>query len=162
MTFNIGDKVRIINDGDNYGLTGELCSIKICSLSGKQLEYWIDNLDGMLYRAYKIELVNEPKKGNEMINNLSIKIQRKIECDFSATQWNLYTNKFPRKEIEKVADVLNIRLKSLVNDSLNTKEKVRSLMIEEMAGYSEYGTYDSEPVEFLDRVLDVIYFELNK
>lgn len=93
-----------------------------------------------------------------MINNLLIYFTRKVECDFSAAQWELYVNKFPRKEIENIAIILNNRLKSLTNDRF-TKERVRELMVAEMEGYSEYGAYDTEPLAFLDKVLDAIYFE---
>lgn len=70
MTFNIGDKVRIIDSGDKYGIVGELygCSL---SLGESQNDYLVETIDGDLLHANKIELVNDSKKDDIMINNLT-------------------------------------------------------------------------------------------
>lgn len=90
------------------------------------------------------------------MNNLTIKTVRTVTCDFSADQWDLYTNAFPRGVIENVANDLNSYLNELANNGY-TKREIEDLMHIKLKSLAEYGAYDSEPLRFLERVLEEIY-----
>ena len=90
------------------------------------------------------------------MHNLTIKTVRTVTCDFSADQWELFTLSYPRDEIENVANALNNALQDYVNNDY-TKRETLSGMEHVMKTYSKYGAYDSEPIYFLERVLEEIY-----
>jgi len=90
------------------------------------------------------------------MNNLTIKTARTVTCDFSADQWELFTHSFPREEIEGIADQLNLYLTELVNTD-HTRRQTEDLMHIKLKSYAIYGAYDSEPLRFLERVLEEIY-----
>lgn len=90
------------------------------------------------------------------MNNLTIKTVRTVTCNFSADQWELYTNAFPREVIEGVADQLNEYLTELVTNDYTVRQS-EDLMHIKMKSLAIYGAYDSEPLRFLERVLEEIY-----
>lgn len=90
------------------------------------------------------------------MHNLTIVIKKDITCNFSADQWGLLTNSFPRDEIEEVASRLNNQLNDYVNNDY-TMTEVRNGMHHFMLNYKNYGAYDSEVRGFLETVLGEIY-----
>lgn len=90
------------------------------------------------------------------MHNLTIKKSPTIRADFSADQWELFTMSFPRDEIESIANRLNNELEDYVNNGY-TKTETLSGMHDLMKKFSKYGAYDSEPMRFLERVLEEIY-----
>lgn len=90
------------------------------------------------------------------MHNLTIVIKKDITCNFSADQWGLYTNSFPRDEIEEVANKLNSQLNDYVNNDYTMKE-TRDGMFNYLAQWTRYGAFDSEVRDFLDVVLEEIY-----
>ena len=90
------------------------------------------------------------------MHNLSIETKRTVKCNFSADQWELFTMSFPRDEIENIANALNNALQDYVNHDY-TKSETLNGMHHVMKTYSKYGAYDSEPMRFLERVLEEIY-----
>ena len=91
-----------------------------------------------------------------MHNLRIIETKRLVTCDFSAYQWGLYINLFPREAIEKVADRLNQRLNEYANEDY-TKAEVLEGMYQFMHTYKDYGAFDTEPRVFLELVLEEIY-----
>lgn len=91
-----------------------------------------------------------------MLNNLTIKTVRTVTCDFSADQWELFTSTYARGEIQNIADNLNRYLMELVNNGYSRKDS-EELMHTKMREFSKWGAYDSEPIRFLERVLDEVY-----
>lgn len=90
------------------------------------------------------------------MHNLTIVIKKDITCNFSADQWGLYTNTFPRDEIEDVANRLNSQLNDYVNSDY-TRTETREGMYNFLSKWTCYGAYDTEPRAFLDAVLEEIY-----
>jgi hypothetical protein len=90
------------------------------------------------------------------MNNLTIKTVRSVTCDFSADQWELFTHSFPRCEIEEVANQLNAYLTKLVNSNYDLRQ-TEDLMHHKMKSFAIYGAYDSEPLRFLELVIEEIY-----
>jgi hypothetical protein len=90
------------------------------------------------------------------MHNLTIVIKKDITCNFSADQWGLYTNSFPRDEIEDVANKLNSQLNDYVNEEY-TMTEVRDGMFNYLAKWTRYGAFDTEPRLFLETVLGEIY-----
>lgn len=94
------------------------------------------------------------------INNLIIRNRRIIEADFSAYQWGLFVNSYPRREIEDIATRLNTHLNDICDtlyDVPYTKKEVRDSMLKMMGNFAVYGASDTEPRAFLDKVLDQIF-----
>lgn len=87
--------------------------------------------------------------------NLEIKLVRNIKCNFTAEQWQLFTASNP-EECEMIAHDLNSHLTTLVNLQTN-KDMIRKAMHVHMGMYRNYGAIDSEPMDFLDIVLDRIF-----
>jgi hypothetical protein len=88
--------------------------------------------------------------------NLNKTVVVKIDPKFSANDWQLYTASMPCK---RAANALNSNLKKLVNTKGSTVDSVRSGMSSTMAKYSKFGAYDSEPIWFLDHILNQVYKE---
>lgn len=90
------------------------------------------------------------------MHNLTIVIKKDVTCNFSADQWGLFTNSFPRDEIEGVANKLNDQLNDYVNNDYSMKE-TRDGMFNYLAQWTRYGAFDTEPRLFLEQVLGEIY-----
>lgn len=90
------------------------------------------------------------------MHNLTIETRRTVKCNFSADQWGLLTAIFPRDEIESIADKLNERLNDYVNEEYTRTETLTG-MYNLMKIYRYYGTSDTEPHAFLEKVLQEIY-----
>ena len=89
-----------------------------------------------------------------MVRNLSV--TKFIKCNFDAEQWDLYTHSFDEQEISLIAMDLNRLLEHKVNtgcDKGNTYNDMFALMKK----YSKYGALDSEPLWFLEKVLEEVY-----
>jgi hypothetical protein len=87
------------------------------------------------------------------MNNLTI--TKHIQCSFSNEDWDLYTIDYPW-DTQNVADILNRALEKFVNSGYNKTETIKE-MHTLMEKYTEFGTCDSEPMDFLDRVLREVY-----
>ncbi len=86
------------------------------------------------------------------MNRLVIKSNPQIKCTFTQDDWQLVD----KEGIKSVVLDLNFQLETFVNAGYS-KNDVRKLMHEDMATYTGYGTCDSEPVAFLETVLDEIF-----
>ena len=87
---------------------------------------------------------------------INMEVTRKITVDFTAEQWGLYTNSYP-KECYAAAKDLNESLEVLYNDSRNQKAFVLMTMMNEMKRHRKYGAADSEAMWFLERVVNELY-----
>lgn len=90
---------------------------------------------------------------------MNLEVTRKIKCDFTAEQWQLYTNSFPYSETNRVAKDLNESLEVLYNDGRNQKAFVLMTMMNELKRFRKYGAADSEAMWFLERVVNQLYGE---
>lgn len=85
------------------------------------------------------------------MKNLNMRVH--IEPTFTAEEWQLFTASM---DCAKVAEKLNYELKIVVNGG-NERFQVEKHMEQWMRKFAEYGAYDSEPIWFLQQVLDEIY-----
>lgn len=90
------------------------------------------------------------------MRNLTIK--KHIKCEFTPNQWELYTTKYDDAELRIVTSDLNESLEILFNSG-ESKRFALDTMLAELKKNKKYGAYDSEPVYFLQSVLDEIYGE---
>ena len=88
---------------------------------------------------------------------MNLQVTRKIKCDFTAEQWGLYTHSFPYSETANIARDLNESLEVLFNDPNNTKGHVLMKMMDELKRFRNYGAADSEPMYFLEHVVNELY-----
>ena len=86
------------------------------------------------------------------MNNL--KIRKNISVNFTADQWELYTESM---NCSAAVYTLNEYLEHLVNEGEYDKKTVLNKMMEKMRNFSSYGACDSEPIYFLETVLEEIY-----
>ncbi len=87
---------------------------------------------------------------------INLEVTRKITVDFTAEQWGLYTH--PNyKEAYAAAKDLNESLEVLFNDVNNSKAYVLMQMMNELKRYRKLGGADSEPMWFLERVVNELY-----
>ena len=87
------------------------------------------------------------------MKNLVVDRKVNITAAFSAEDWQLYLDS---EESEEIAHKLNKRLEFLVNNGF-TSEDVHRNMWRTMNEYSRFGAADSEPMRFLNNVLNSIY-----
>lgn len=80
-------------------------------------------------------------------------IIKKIEVNFTAEQWGLFTSSM---DCADAAQRLNANLQQRVNEG-RTRGEVNKLMGELMDYLSDFGAADSEPYYFLQGVLEDIY-----
>lgn len=77
-----------------------------------------------------------------------------IDPQFTAKQWGLYE----RDDLMfDAAYYLNLHLKNYVNLHKMDKSNVRLRMQFEMNQFAEYGAADSEPMQFLEKILAEIF-----
>ena len=88
---------------------------------------------------------------------INLEVTRKITVDFTAEQWGLYTHSFPYRETANIARDLNESLEILFNDVNNSKAYVLMQMMNELKRFRKYGAADSEPMYFLERVVNELY-----
>ena len=88
------------------------------------------------------------------MKNLEITRVVKINAQFTAEQWQLYSS----MECDLAVKALNTALNFFVNSGVDRRE-VQKGMHKVMNQYSKYGSTDSEPIWFLQDVLDRIYGE---
>lgn len=119
-----------------------------------RLDYFELSEDEELNMAFEEDDVGCQKKakGKETMQNL--KIRQTINANFDAEEWELYTES---KDCSEVADTLNRFLEHLVNEGGYDKRTVMDKMMEKMKQFSDYGAYDSEPIWFLESVVNRIY-----
>ena len=80
-------------------------------------------------------------------------ITKNIRCDFTPEQWGLFTFS---KDCTDAAKVLNNTIETSYNEGLSYNETYdRTFRI--MKTYREYGAFDSEPLYFMEQVLNEIY-----
>ena len=75
-----------------------------------------------------------------------------VTCMFAWDQWQL----FALENVSEVAEDLNFQLEVFVNTGYS-KNDVRKYMHGIMASYSDYGACDTEPMSFLEEVLNEIF-----
>ncbi len=92
------------------------------------------------------------------MKNLDIKRVIKIQAWFTAEEWQLYTTEYP-VECRVVAQQLNTTLNEYVNRG-EDRRTVAHFMRSVMRSNSMYGAADTEPMVFLERVLDEIFSPL--
>jgi hypothetical protein len=85
---------------------------------------------------------------------LSVQRTLKIEVNFTARDWELYEP--DALFTASASDALNRQLKACVNAGA-TKGETLATMHAQMCLFDDAGATDSEPVAFLERVLDEIY-----
>lgn len=88
------------------------------------------------------------------MQGLTVSVQ--ISAHFTADQWELYTASHPEDVMATVAEELNTALSDAVNLGLGRRAvegRVHSVMIKN----AKYGAADSEPIGFLQYVLDKVY-----
>jgi hypothetical protein len=86
------------------------------------------------------------------MKNILIDRKVRISADFDVGDWELYSN----EEAEDIAEKLNKSLEFYVNNGYAKKE-VYDNMMRIMYSHSKAGAADSEPLFFLERVLNEIY-----
>lgn len=86
------------------------------------------------------------------MKNLNMRVH--IEPAFTAEQWQLFTASM---DCKNVAEKLNYELKIVVNGDSMSRAQIEQHMHQWMRKFAEYGAYDSEPIWFLQQVLDEIY-----
>jgi hypothetical protein len=86
------------------------------------------------------------------MNGLNKSVQ--IDPKFTWRDWQLYD----MPDVSIVASDLNMTLKRAVNDG-KTKLEVNWIMTKLMSVYRGFGATDSEPMYFLERVLNEIFGE---
>lgn len=86
---------------------------------------------------------------------MNLEINRKVTicATFTAEQWQLYSS---MDGVDSVADGLNNALNLLVNRGFDRKT-VENSMHKEMQAVRHFGAIDSEPMWFLQDVLDEIF-----
>lgn len=95
------------------------------------------------------------------MRNLTINTVVTVEAEFTMHDWELYTS---MEASNAVASALNRRLEKEVSKaSLETSCRVERIamvrreMHQLMSQYRSYGALDTEPVNFLERVLEEIF-----
>jgi hypothetical protein len=88
------------------------------------------------------------------MRNLTVK--KTVKCEFTPSQWELYVTSFDEAELKPVADDLNRSLEILLNGDYE-RSFVYQQMEEELRRHSKYGAYDSEPIRFMERVLNHVW-----
>lgn len=89
------------------------------------------------------------------MKNLVVDRKVNISADFTAEDWQLYCD---QEESEEVAEKLNKRLEFLVNNGFSAEDVHRN-MWRMMNEYSNFGASDSEPIRFLNNILNKIYIK---
>lgn len=87
---------------------------------------------------------------------LNLTVKKTVKCEFTPEQWELYVTSFDEAELKPVVDDLNRSLEILLNGDYE-RRFVYKQMDEEMKRYREYGAYDSEPMRFLESVLNHVW-----
>lgn len=97
------------------------------------------------------------------MNRLTITQSLNIECEFTVDDWELYSTEDccgEKKGIfstsEEACKDLNFQLETFVNSGYK-KALTRKYMQHIMNGVASYGAADTEPMGFLEDVLDRIY-----
>lgn len=88
----------------------------------------------------------------------NLTLRREVNVDFTADQWQLYTASFPAAELAAAAQRLNQSLEAAVNSGAD-RSTVYSTMQTVMNELSSFGAADSEPIWFLQDVMEEIYGE---
>ena len=97
------------------------------------------------------------------MNRLTITQTPHIECTFTVDDWELYSTEdccLEKRGIfstsEEACKDLNFQLETFVNSGY-TKAQARKYMHHIMTDLASYGAADTEPMGFLEDVLDRIY-----
>ena len=85
------------------------------------------------------------------MKNILIDRKVRISADFGAEDWELYSN----EESDDIAEKLNKSLEFYVNNGY-TKKEVYDNMMKIMYSHSKAGAADSEPLYFLEKVLNEV------
>jgi len=91
------------------------------------------------------------------MNNFRVEMVKHVECNLSASQWELYTNSFPREEIEAVADKINKDVKFYFNECRLGRQQFVAAMEKVLMQYKEFGAADTEPRRVLWTLAEEAY-----
>jgi len=86
----------------------------------------------------------------------NIRMSTLVNVNLSASQWDLYTESFPRHTIEKVASFLNGRFNQGYNKGMS-KEQLKTFMDQLMEQFSIYGANDKDTRKVLGLLLEKVY-----
>lgn len=88
--------------------------------------------------------------------NPNLAVRTNISVDYSASQWCLNTEDFPRSVIEKVASFLNKRVMMEYNKG-EPREVVVSAVEALTDAFEIYGAKSKDTKKVLDNLLDTVY-----
>jgi hypothetical protein len=86
----------------------------------------------------------------------NISVRTNISVNFSANQWGLLTDKFPRTIIERVADYMNKRIMMNYNKG-EPKETVRMAFDTLAQDFKLYGATSKETKKVFDKLIEEVY-----
>jgi len=84
----------------------------------------------------------------------NLKVRKNISVNFTGDQWELYTESM---NCSAAVYTLNEYLEHLVNEGQYDKKTVLNKMFDKMKDFSSYGACDSEPIWFIQKVVEEIY-----
>jgi hypothetical protein len=86
----------------------------------------------------------------------NVSIRTNINLNFSADQWCLLTDKFPRTVIERVADYLNKRI--MLNYNKGEPPETVRLSFESLASdFKVYGATSKDTKKVFDKLISEVY-----
>jgi len=91
------------------------------------------------------------------MQNFKVEMVKHVECNLSADQWELYTNSFPREEIEAVADKINKAFSFNYNELRLNRTQFIATMEKTLMQYKEFGAADTEPYRVLWTLTEAAY-----
>lgn len=87
------------------------------------------------------------------MKNLVLDRKVYINAFFEPEEWGL----FEKEGSEEVAIDLNKKLEFYVNKGYK-KEEVITKMMAELKKHKKFGSYDSEPIRFLEKIVEYIFY----
>jgi uncharacterized Fe-S radical SAM superfamily protein PflX len=88
----------------------------------------------------------------------NLTVTKQIKVNFTAEQWDLYTHD---RDCNNAANDLNLALELAFNEGL-TKSEVYDRVCKVMRANASYGACDSEPLYFLEKALNELYYNPNE
>ena len=88
----------------------------------------------------------------------NLTVTKQIKVSFSPEQWELYTYE---TDCSNAARELNRALELSFNEGADRREVYKKVS-EAMERNAQYGTCDSEPIYFLESVLEELYHDPNR
>lgn len=79
-----------------------------------------------------------------------------VNVNYTPADWGLYTEEFPRAELDRVATYMNKRYNHAYNTNMTTHETI-AYMQPMLAMFSKYGAADSAVKEVLYNLIERTY-----